>query len=51
MDKDYFFGLDIIYVGAIIFFIIMMIYLFRISRKRKKEMMKSKIMNDHINHL
>lgn len=37
MKQDYFFGLDIVYIGAIIFFLIMMIYLFWISGKRKKD--------------
>lgn len=36
MKQDYFFGLDLVYIGAIIFFLIMMIYLFWISRKGKK---------------
>lgn len=35
MKQDYFFGLDIVYIGSIIFFLIMMIYLFWISRKKK----------------
>lgn len=37
MGKDYFFGLDLVYIGAFIFFIIMMIWLFWISRKGKKD--------------
>jgi cbb3-type cytochrome oxidase subunit 3 len=37
MGKDYFFGLDIVYIGAFIFFIAMVIYLFWISRKGKKD--------------
>jgi len=37
MGKDYFFGLDIVYIGAFIFFIIMLIWLFWISRKGKKD--------------
>ncbi|PQV61850.1 hypothetical protein CLV53_101124 [Sediminibacterium magnilacihabitans] len=37
MKQDYFFGLDIVYIAATIFFIIVVVYLFWISRKRKKD--------------
>lgn len=36
MKQDYFFGLDIIYAAAVIFFLGVVIYLFWISRKGKK---------------
>lgn len=37
MKQDYFFGLDIVYIAATIFFIIMVVYLFRISRNKRKK--------------
>lgn len=37
MKQDYFFGLDITYVIAVIIFLAAMIYLFWISPKRKKD--------------
>lgn len=35
MKQDYFFGIDIIYAAAVIFFIGVMIYVIWISRKKK----------------
>ena len=36
MKQDYFLGLDIAYVAAVIFFLGVMIYIFWISKKEKK---------------
>lgn len=35
MKQDYFFGIDIIYAAAVIFFIGVMIYIIWISRRKK----------------
>lgn len=37
MKQDYFFGLDITYVAAVIFFLGVMIYIFWILKKEKKD--------------
>lgn len=35
MKQDYFFGIDIIYAAAVIFFIGVMVYIFWVSKKKK----------------